>query len=50
MTGGITGQFQNNATNIDIFDIRADKWRVDEYTNKSYQILNRNSHNCIYIL
>ena len=52
LTGGITSQFQNNATTIDIYDVIAGKW-FQKSTDKgaiNYELLNRNSHNCLYIL
>lgn len=47
LTGGITDRFSKNANSIDIYDIRGGKWFEKE---KHIELLNRNSHNCIFVL
>ena len=46
VTGGIIGHSKNSAC-IDIFDIRMNRWFP---TSKPSKLLNRNSHNCIFVL
>jgi len=46
VTGGLVGDTKNS-TCIDIFDIRMNRWFA---TSQPATLLNRNSHNCIFVL